>query len=157
MKNNMFAGFSTVFTYNFKNHVSSKKYIGVTIACALVLIIGIIVFMAAILKPKEEVIETIDKVYVTNETELGIPSYSAFAKMAEDDVTAAIELEKLDVTQPTLSHHMKVLDDCGLVHSRKDGKWSYYSINCEKFAAFKDYISVIACCDSVKRSCCCKN
>jgi len=98
MKNNMFAGFGTVFTYNFKNHVSSKKYIGVTIACALVLIIGIIVFMAAILKPKEEVIETIDKVYVTNETELGIPSYSAFAKMAEDDVTAAIEFEKLDVT-----------------------------------------------------------
>lgn len=66
-------------------------------------------------------------------------------------------LEELHITQPTLSHHMKVLDDCGLVHSRKDGKWSYYSINCEKFAAFKDYISVISCCDSVKKGCCCKN
>ena len=31
-------------------------------------------------------------------------------------------LEELQVTQPTLSHHMKVLSDCGLVSSRKDGK-----------------------------------
>ena len=29
-------------------------------------------------------------------------------------------LDELQVTQPTLSHHMKVLSDCGLVISRKD-------------------------------------
>ena len=32
-------------------------------------------------------------------------------------------------TQPTLSHHMKVLIECGLVNSRKDGTWNYYSLN----------------------------
>ena len=37
-------------------------------------------------------------------------------------------LEAFDITQPTLSHHMKVLCDCGLVRSRKVGQWSYYSI-----------------------------
>ena len=37
-------------------------------------------------------------------------------------------LEELQVTQPTLSHHMKVLSDCGLVSSYKDGKWQHYSI-----------------------------
>lgn len=38
-------------------------------------------------------------------------------------------LEHFDFTQPTLSHHMKVLMDCGLVNCRKDGLWSYYSLN----------------------------
>ena len=30
-------------------------------------------------------------------------------------------LEAFDITQPTLSHHMKILCDGGLVNSRKDG------------------------------------
>ena len=55
-------------------------------------------------------------------------------------------LEELQVTQPTLSHHMKVLSDCGLVSSYKDGKWQHYSINCEKFKEYKDYITAITCC-----------
>lgn len=38
-------------------------------------------------------------------------------------------LEYFDFTQPTLSHHMKVLMDCSLVNSRKEGIWSYYSLN----------------------------
>ena len=54
-------------------------------------------------------------------------------------------LEELQVTQPTLSHHMKVLSDCGLVSSYKEGKWHHYSINCGKFKEFKNYISEITC------------
>lgn len=38
-------------------------------------------------------------------------------------------LENFEFTQPTLSHHMKVLIDCGLVKSRKEGLWSYYSLD----------------------------
>jgi len=38
-------------------------------------------------------------------------------------------LEKFDITQPTLSHHMKILCDCGLVKGRKMGKWTFYSIS----------------------------
>ena len=38
-------------------------------------------------------------------------------------------LEELDVTQPTLSHHMKILCDSGIVASRKQGKWMHYSIS----------------------------
>ncbi len=48
-------------------------------------------------------------------------------------------LEHFDFTQPTLSHHMKVLMDCGIVESRKDGLWSYYFLNntnCNKLILF---------------------
>lgn len=66
-------------------------------------------------------------------------------------------LEELQVTQPTLSHHMKVLSDCGLVYSRKDGKWQHYSISCERFAEYKEYIVAISCYKEQNKevSCCC--
>ncbi|OAA85257.1 ArsR/SmtB family transcription factor [Clostridium coskatii] len=38
-------------------------------------------------------------------------------------------LEYFEFTQPTLSHHMKVLMECGLVESRKEGLWSHYRLN----------------------------
>ena len=63
-------------------------------------------------------------------------------------------LEELQVTQPTLSHHMKVLSDCGLVNSYKDGKWHHYSINCKRFKEFKKYLAAISCsCDASEESC----
>ena len=40
-------------------------------------------------------------------------------------------LEALDITQPTLSHHMKILCDSGIVVGRKEGKWMHYSISKE--------------------------
>ena len=38
-------------------------------------------------------------------------------------------LDKFDITQPTLSHHMKILVDCGLVNDCKEGKLHHYSLN----------------------------
>ena len=40
-------------------------------------------------------------------------------------------LRELNITQPTLSHHMKILCDTGLVDSCKCGKWMYYSLSLE--------------------------
>ena len=49
-------------------------------------------------------------------------------------------LERFEITQPTLSHHMKILVESGIVNDRKDGKWHYYSMNAETINAFKEYI-----------------
>ena len=38
-------------------------------------------------------------------------------------------LEEMQITQPTLSHHMKILCDSGVVTGRKEGKWMHYSIS----------------------------
>lgn len=40
-------------------------------------------------------------------------------------------LAELNVTQPTLSHHMKILCDSGVVVGRREGKWTHYSISPE--------------------------
>lgn len=37
--------------------------------------------------------------------------------------------EEFHITQPTLSHDMKLMCDMGLVVPRKEGKWTYYSLN----------------------------
>ncbi len=44
---------------------------------------------------------------------------------------ACVLLDDLHITQPTLSHHMKILCDSGIVVSRKEGKWMHYSISPE--------------------------
>jgi ArsR family transcriptional regulator len=43
-------------------------------------------------------------------------------------------VEQLDVTQPTVSHHLAILRDCGLVNVRHDGKQTFYSLNQERVA-----------------------
>lgn len=55
-------------------------------------------------------------------------------------------LEQFEITQPTLSHHMKILCECGLVISRKEGKWSHYSLNCDTLHSFKQFIEGLSCC-----------
>jgi len=45
------------------------------------------------------------------------------------EICACEILETLDITQPTLSHHMKILCNTSLVTPRKDGKWTHYSLN----------------------------
>lgn len=42
---------------------------------------------------------------------------------------ACVILEDMNITQPTLSHHMKILCDSGLVKGRKEGKWTHYFID----------------------------
>ena len=61
-------------------------------------------------------------------------------------------LEKFSITQPTLSHHMKILCDCGLVNGRKEGKWTYYSLNKKTVREFKAFLKGVT---SRKENCIC--
>ena len=54
-------------------------------------------------------------------------------------------LERFEITQPTLSHHMKILTACGLVNDRKEGKWHHYSLNCETLTYYKKFIENLTC------------
>ncbi len=43
-------------------------------------------------------------------------------------------VQKLDVTQPTVSHHLAILREAGLVSVREEGKQTYYTLNQERVA-----------------------
>jgi ArsR family transcriptional regulator len=51
--------------------------------------------------------------------------------LQEGEKCACVLLEKMKIVQSTLSHHMKILVDSGIVSARKEGKWTYYSISGE--------------------------
>lgn len=42
---------------------------------------------------------------------------------------ACVLLERMDIGQSTLSYHMKILCESGIVDSRQEGKWTYYRIS----------------------------
>ena len=75
--------------------------------------------------------------------------------LTQGELCACRLLEKFNITQPTLSHHMKILSETNLVNVRKDGKWSYYSINNEVIKEAKSYFEKIDCCSvKAKENCC---
>ena len=43
-------------------------------------------------------------------------------------------VEKMDVSQPTVSHHLAILRDAGLVKIREEGKQTFYSLNQDQVA-----------------------
>lgn len=62
-------------------------------------------------------------------------------------------LECFEITQPTLSYHMKILTECGLVISRKEGSWMHYSNNTQLIELIKNYWTNIT---TEQEDCICK-
>ena len=52
-------------------------------------------------------------------------------ELSDGEKCACKLLEKLEIGQSTLSHHMKILCDAKIVNGRKEGKWTHYSINAQ--------------------------
>lgn len=61
-----------------------------------------------------------------------------FDMLAGGELCACDILENFHITQPTLSYHMKILCDSGLVNSRRDGVWIRYSIQKEALELVKN-------------------
>lgn len=57
------------------------------------------------------------------------------------ELCACVIQEEFSITQPTLSHDMKVLLDAGVVRARKEWKNTYYSLNTEYLEEFSHTLS----------------
>lgn len=64
--------------------------------------------------------------------------------LTEGELCACKINEYFKITQPTLSHHMHVLTEAGLVTVRKQGKWMHYRINVEAIAPFAELFMRLA-------------
>lgn len=76
---------------------------------------------------------------LADETRLKIVDMLSCGEMCACDI-----LEFFDITQPTLSYHMKILTDCEIINARKDGSWMKYSLNVLKFHTFEKFIKDIS-------------
>jgi ArsR family transcriptional regulator len=71
---------------------------------------------------------------------------------------ACVLLDQVFVGQSTLSHHMKILVESGIVAARKNGKWTYYSISpkgVRKAKRILTKITTVATFDEVDYNACC--
>ncbi len=57
---------------------------------------------------------------------------------AVDEVCVCDFVAALDLAQPTVSHHLKVLRDAGLVESSRRGTWAYYRLVPDAVGALRD-------------------
>ncbi|NMC12076.1 MAG: helix-turn-helix transcriptional regulator [Chloroflexi bacterium] len=69
------------------------------------------------------------------------------------ELCACMILKKFEMSQSTLSHHMKLLCECGLVNSSEKGKWTYYSVNTDTLNKTKQFLDDIT---NEKENCICK-
>ena len=58
-----------------------------------------------------------------------------------DDICACHLLDEFDFSQPTLSHHIKILCAARLIDCRREGKWMHYTLNKE---VSKELVSVLS-------------
>ncbi|MDR7857377.1 metalloregulator ArsR/SmtB family transcription factor [Tissierella sp.] len=67
-----------------------------------------------------------------------------FDMLSNGELCACNLLEKFNITQPTLSYHMKILCESGLVNGRKDGIWMKYTINKDSLELLRNLFNDIS-------------
>ncbi|WP_024621345.1 ArsR/SmtB family transcription factor [Metaclostridioides mangenotii] len=72
---------------------------------------------------------------LTDETRLKILNM-----LSDNELCACNILDEVNITQPTLSYHMKMLIACDLVSARKDGSWMKYTLKNNKILELKDFL-----------------
>jgi ArsR family transcriptional regulator len=85
---------------------------------------------------------------MSDETRLKIIDMLSCGEMCACDI-----LEELSISQSTLSYHMKILSESGLVNAVRDGAWMRYTLNKEKTDDVKDFFTCIT---NDKEDCICK-
>ena len=64
--------------------------------------------------------------------------------LSTGELCACDILEEFHITQPTLSYHMKILVESGIVQSRKAGTWTRYSISQEVLGSLTGFLDGIS-------------
>lgn len=52
-------------------------------------------------------------------------------------------IEAFSMSQPAISHHLKILKQAGIVVDGREGKWIYYQLNPETWEVIFDFVSEV--------------
>ncbi|MFO7549190.1 MAG: metalloregulator ArsR/SmtB family transcription factor [Acidimicrobiia bacterium] len=67
---------------------------------------------------------------------------SLVATASGGEMCACDLVEPLGRSQPTVSHHLSILADAGLLTREKRGKWAWYRVAPERLAVLRDALSL---------------
>ncbi len=73
---------------------------------------------------------------------------------AQSEVCVCKITDRFDVSMPTISHHLKLLREAGLVDTRRDGVWIYYSLRRQALDKVVDILRGVATADADEASSC---
>ena len=73
---------------------------------------------------------------LADETRLKIIDMLSCGELCACDI-----LKYFNITQPTLSYHMKILTQCGIVNANRQGAWMYYTLNEKTVKEISEYWS----------------
>lgn len=74
-----------------------------------------------------------------DETRIGIVRMLLGKSLCVCDIIEAFQL-----TQPAISHHLKILKQAGIITDSKEGKWVFYRINDEAFQSITSFVEEYA-------------
>jgi ArsR family transcriptional regulator len=60
---------------------------------------------------------------------------------AEQEVCVCVLTDALDLSQPTISHHLRVLREAGLVEANRRGTWAFYRLVPEALEALRSALA----------------
>jgi ArsR family transcriptional regulator, arsenate/arsenite/antimonite-responsive transcriptional repressor len=66
---------------------------------------------------------------------------SVLERLRQRELCVCDLCDALGVSQSKLSFHLKTLKEAGLVNSRQEGRWIYYSLNLPQFTALEQYLA----------------
>jgi ArsR family transcriptional regulator, arsenate/arsenite/antimonite-responsive transcriptional repressor len=61
-----------------------------------------------------------------------------------------------DISQPTLSHHLKKLRDAAIVSSERQGLWAYYYVIPDALVELSGWLTPAGCCQDGRQAGCCE-
>lgn len=77
---------------------------------------------------------------LADETRLSIVRY-----LLEQELCVCEIMDLLKMSQPAVSHHLRILKQAGVVKDRRDGKWIYYAIDNDNMQEYNlSYIDLLA-------------
>ena len=95
------------------------------------------------MKSKENIVMEMSEVFKA----LGDPTRLRIIRMLvskmESDLSVGDMANKLGITQPAASQHIKVLKNVGILESSRDGYYTYYDVNVDVLKEYKENMDLL--------------
>jgi ArsR family transcriptional regulator len=84
---------------------------------------------------------TLAKVFAALGDPIRLKLFTLIARDPSQEVCACSFVDELQRSQPTISHHLKILREASLINGTKRGTWIWYSVNAEALSEVREFLS----------------